>query len=76
MTLDQAVIGSTVQVTGFTTTDANFRRKLLALDVVPGARLEIRRVAPMGDPIHIVLQDRSVSLRKSEAAILEVENQL
>ena len=76
MTLDQAAIGTTVTVTGFTTTDAHFRRKLLALGVVPGVRLEVRRVAPMGDPIQIILQNHSVSLRNTEAAILEVEKVL
>ncbi|WP_028293046.1 FeoA family protein [Oceanobacter kriegii] len=72
-TLDQAAIGSSVTVTGFTHTDAQFRRKLLALGIVPGTEVEIKRVAPLGDPIQLVLKGRSVSLRKTEAAILLVE---
>ncbi|WP_221796830.1 FeoA family protein [Oceanobacter mangrovi] len=71
--LDQAAIGSVVRVTGFAATEAQFRRKLLSLGVVPGAELTVCRVAPLGDPIQIQLKGRSVSLRKSEAAILQVE---
>ncbi|MFK4754569.1 MULTISPECIES: FeoA family protein [Oceanospirillaceae] len=74
MTLDQARIGEHVRVTGFAATEAQFRRKLLALGVVPGAEIEIRRVAPLGDPIQIQLRGTSVSLRKQEATILLVES--
>jgi len=72
-TLDQLSIGTRAQITGFTATETNFRRKLLALGVMPGAEVEVRRVAPMGDPMQIQLRGSSISLRKREAAIIQVE---
>ena len=41
--------------------------------MMPGAEVEVRRVAPLGDPMKIQLRGASVSLRKQEAAIIEVE---
>jgi len=72
-TLDQLTIGSRARILGFTATEANFRRKLLALGVMPGAQIEVRRFAPLGDPIQIQLRGASISLRKQEAAIIQVE---
>jgi len=40
---------------------------------MPGAVVEIRRLAPLGDPMQIQLRGASVSLRKLEAAIIYVE---
>jgi len=73
LTLDQLALGSQARILGFTATETNFRRKLLALGVMPGALLEVRRFAPLGDPIQIQLRGSSISLRRQEASIIQVE---
>ncbi|MDF1763537.1 MAG: FeoA family protein [Oleibacter sp.] len=73
LTLDQITIGQRARIVGFSDVETNFRRKLLALGMMPGAEVEVRRAAPMGDPIQIVLRGASISLRKQEASIIEVE---
>ncbi|MEE3191293.1 MAG: FeoA domain-containing protein [Pseudomonadota bacterium] len=40
---------------------------------MPGAEVQVMRLAPLGDPIQIQLRGASVSLRKQEAAIIEVD---
>jgi len=72
-TLDQMAVGSRSKIIGFAQTESNFRRKLLALGLMPGAVVEVRRLAPLGDPMQIQLRGASVSLRKLEAAIIYVE---
>lgn len=72
-TLDQMTVGSRSKIIGFAQTESNFRRKLLALGLMPGAVVEVRRLAPLGDPMQIQLRGASVSLRKLEAAIIYVE---
>ncbi len=72
-TLDKIFPGQRARITGFTSVQTNFRRKLLALGLMPGAEVEIRRTAPLGDPIQIQLRGSSVSLRRSEASIIEAE---
>jgi ferrous iron transport protein A len=73
-TLDQMAIGSRSKIIGFAQTEANFRRKLLALGLMPGAVVEVRRLAPLGDPMQIQLRGASISLRKLEAATIYVES--
>jgi len=72
-TLDQLSIGTHARIVGFTETENNFRRKLLALGIMPGAQIEVRRFAPLGDPMQIQLRGSSISLRKQEASIIQVE---
>ncbi|MBX0328465.1 ferrous iron transport protein A [Oscillochloris sp. ZM17-4] len=43
------------------------RRRLLALGLLPGERLTVARVAPMGDPLEIELKGYRLSLRKADA---------
>ena len=48
------------------------RRRLLDMGVVPGALVEVRRVAPLGDPIEIRVMGYSLALRKEEAEHIQV----
>jgi Fe2+ transport system protein FeoA len=48
-------------------------RRLLDMGCIKGTELEVKRVAPLGDPIDIVLKGYHLSLRKSEAKEIEVE---
>ena len=47
-------------------------RRLLAMGFLPGAPVRIVQVAPLGDPLTVDLDGWRVSLRRSEAALLEV----
>ncbi|MCP4546966.1 MAG: DtxR family transcriptional regulator [bacterium] len=49
------------------------RQRLIDMGVLPGAQLEMQRVAPLGDPIDIKLKGYHLSLRKIEAATISVE---
>jgi ferrous iron transport protein A len=53
---------------------AVYRRKLLSLGVIPGARLQVKRIAPLGDPIQFEINGFLLSLRRSELSrLLELE---
>lgn len=43
------------------------------MGLTPGVEIGITRVAPMGDPVEIKVRGCSLSLRKEEAASLNVE---
>ena len=49
------------------------KRKLLDMGIVPGVTIRVERVAPMGDPIDVVVRGYHLSLRKAEAASVIVE---
>ena len=73
--LDEMKIGQTGRVTGFAKLEDGraYRRKLLAMGLTVGTEFSVKRVAPMGDPIEIQVRGFSLTLRKIEAATLQVE---
>ena len=53
--------------------ESRVRRRLMDMGVTPGAEVLIERLAPLGDPIEIVVRGYHLSLRKREAAQIAVE---
>ncbi len=49
------------------------RRRLFDMGVTPGADVTLRKKAPLGDPIEVTLRGYELTLRKTEAACVEVE---
>lgn len=49
------------------------RKRLIEMGVVRGTRVEMKRVAPLGDPVEIKLLGYHLSLRQSEAEAIEVQ---
>jgi ferrous iron transport protein A len=43
------------------------------MGLTPGTEFSITRFAPMGDPVEIKLRGFALTLRKDEAAILQIE---
>ena len=50
-----------------------YKKKLLAMGLTPGTEFTVTRVAPLGDPVEILVRGFKLSLRKDEAAALVVE---
>lgn len=55
--------------------EGRVRRRLFDMGVTPGAELIMRKKAPFGDPIEITLRGYELTLRKAEAACVEVETE-
>ena len=72
-TLGELQVGDSAKVTGYSEAGGSYRRKLLTMGLTPGAEIGITRVAPMGDPVEIRVRGFALSLRKEEAAALDVE---
>lgn len=49
------------------------RRRLFDMGVTPGADVEMRKKAPLGDPIEVTIRGYELTLRKAEASCVEVE---
>jgi ferrous iron transport protein A len=52
--------------------ERSFRRRLMELGVLPGTRIEVVRIAPLGDPVELLARGCRLSIRKNEAALIEV----
>lgn len=48
-------------------------RRLLEIGLVPGTKVTLRRIAPMGDPIELKLRNFALSIRRSEALGIDIE---
>ncbi|TET88550.1 MAG: ferrous iron transport protein A [Dehalococcoidia bacterium] len=48
-------------------------RRLLDMGLVSGSEVEVERVAPLGDPIEVRIKGYHLTLRKEEAANIQVE---
>jgi len=73
-TLDQFTRGDRLKVMKIG--GGNFiRQRLMAMGMTPGQEIGIERVAPLGDPIDVVLRGYHLSLRKEEAKCIQVEKQ-
>lgn len=72
MRLDQLKLGSRCRVTAINFNHAVCQR-LANFGLLPGAEVLLSQVAPLGDPIAIIFAGQKISLRRREAALVEVE---
>jgi ferrous iron transport protein A len=49
------------------------RRRLLDMGLTPNTRVTVRKVAPMGDPIELSLRSYILTIRKDDAAKIELK---
>ncbi|MCD4699323.1 MAG: metal-dependent transcriptional regulator [Phycisphaerae bacterium] len=72
-TMDQIKPGQTGKILKVGGSAVAARRRLMDMGVTPGTPFEVKRVAPLGDPIEIRIRKYHLTLRKSEAAGITVE---
>lgn len=47
-------------------------RRLMEMGLLPGTKIRVVRVAPLGDPIELRVRNYSLSVRRAEAAKIAV----
>ncbi len=68
-TLDKLAPGASGTVTGYR---GELPARMLEMGLVPGTTVEVVRLAPLGDPMEIRVRGFLLSVRKEEAAHIEV----
>ena len=71
-TLDQVPVGDTVVVKKIYG-EGRTRRRIMDMGLTRGISVLVRRVAPLGYPIELKVRGYELSIRKTEAAAIEVE---
>ena len=71
-TLREAKIGETVKVVKLHGEGA-IKRRIMDMGITKGVDVFVRKVAPLGDPIELTVRGYELSIRKSEAEVIEVE---
>ena len=72
-TLNQLKPGQRARVLSVRNENNTVYQRLLEMGVFEGTDLELIRYAPLGDPLEIRVQGYNLSLRKAEAAMVDVE---
>ena len=49
------------------------RRRIMDMGITKGVEVRVRKFAPLGDPIELTVRGYELSIRKSDAAMIEVE---
>ena len=71
-TLDQLQAGERATVCKICGRGA-LRRRLMDMGILSGVTIQMVKTAPLGDPVEYKLLGYHLSLRKSEACLIEVE---
>jgi ferrous iron transport protein A len=49
------------------------KRRIMDMGITKGTELTLKKIAPLGDPLEITVRGYELSLRKSDAEMIEVE---
>ncbi|MGN0474205.1 MAG: ferrous iron transport protein A [Acutalibacteraceae bacterium] len=71
-TLKEAKVGDTVTVVKLHGEGA-VKRRIMDMGITRGVSVNIRKVAPLGDPIEVTVRGYELSIRKADAEMIEVE---
>ena len=71
MTLNELKIGETAKVVRLSGEGA-VKRRIMDMGITKGTEVTVRKVAPLGDPIELTVRGYELSIRKDEAANVEV----
>ena len=72
MTLKEVKVGDTVTAKKLNGQGAT-KRRIMDMGITKGVEVFVRKVAPLGDPIEVTVRGYELSLRKADAAMIDVD---
>lgn len=73
MLLSDIETGQAARVKGFSESGLAHQARYLSMGLLPGAEVMLRHVAPAGCPLQVKVGSTLISIRKAEAAEIDVE---
>ena len=71
MTLKEVSVGQTVKVAKLDG-EGPVKSRIMDMGITKGVEVYVRKVAPLGDPIEVTVRGYELSIRKADAAMIEV----
>ena len=71
-TLRMAKVGDTVTVVKLHGEGA-VKRRIMDMGLTRGVPVQVRKVAPLGDPVEVTVRGYELSLRKADAEMIEIQ---
>lgn len=56
--------------------EGEIKRRMADVGLLPGITVELKRIAPLGDPLELSIQGYRLAVRKQEASLIVVEVQI
>ena len=72
LTLKEVKVGQSCRVLKINGEGA-LRRRIMDMGITRHTEIYVRKVAPLGDPLEVKVRGYELTIRKSEASIIEVE---
>ena len=70
ITLIDLSVGDEAEIAGYNTNDEIYRKKILSMGLTRGTTVKLVKLAPLGDPVELLVRGFHLSLRKDEASSL------
>lgn len=70
-TLKDAKVGDTVSVVKLHGTGP-VKRRIMDMGITKGVQIQVRKVAPLGDPMELNVRGYELSVRKADAEMIEI----
>ncbi|MCM1118468.1 MAG: ferrous iron transport protein A [bacterium] len=71
-TLRESKVGDTVRVVKLHGEGA-VKRRIMDMGLTKGVEVQVRKVAPLGDPIEVTVRGYELSIRKADAEMIEID---
>ena len=53
--------------------EGSVKRRIMDMGITKGVEIYVRKLAPLGDPMELNIRSYELSIRKADAAMIEVE---
>ncbi len=65
-------VGDNAVIQGYENCEKSYREKLLSMGLTKGTEIKLVKIAPLGDPVEVMVKGFNLSMRKEEAKILKL----
>lgn len=71
-TLREAKVGQNLRVVKIHG-DGAVKRRIMDMGITKGIELHVRKVAPLGEPVEVTVRNYELTIRRSDAEIIQTE---
>lgn len=73
MTLDKLRVNNYARIISVNVPNKNVKRHLLEMGLTKGTKIQLKNIAPLGDPLSIELRGYELAIRKEDSKFIFVE---
>jgi Fe2+ transport system protein FeoA len=71
--LSELKVGDSGKIKSISSQTGVLKKRLLDMGCVAGSPISVKKLAPLGDPIEVIIKNYNLMIRKNEAKYIEIE---